>query len=756
MLRLRLKFLLQNKQTRLILLLTLCLSLLITAIGLFSYSRYRQELDSELNTPNIELLQINLDVTNRAFRESDNKAVDASFQPDVLKYIRQGANADPALVSRVQQYLHTVSAGHEIQSIDIIRFHDQSVISSTSGYHNWQKAPDRTWTGWIEQIHNKPLLIERRWQGTNPAQGETELLSLARPVLTDNQVTGAVLINLDYDRFFSNFYIHLSSSQYVYDLDGRLIYPKLDRSVPAAGMQQVLDELGVQPYAYVQLNGQSYMANQTFSDVTGWRLVSLVPTEQLLKNVKLARNMMLLLSLISILIGCAAMYSYSYAAFRPLRRINRLLHPEDPDSRQSLYDLEPVIGKLVGDFHSKALVAERSLPELQIKYVQDVLHRSIGPQEMNSKWKQYFQDWQPGPSVIVIISIDRYDIWSATYSESDRMLLKYALHNMMAEILEPYWRTTGITGEQDRLIWMLQSRLAQDYEERRMQLHQDLQRMMTIASEHLRLSLSAGIGEEMIQVSEAPFSHQQADAALSWRLYHGYGRIHESDYPSDTNARTSQNEPLLPDDQWRRELLQCVEQGDADTALVWLHRWCEAAREHESSPSTICLLIHRSLEQLIELTVQQHLSLPPEMVNYHQQLLSTMNLADMEQLLTQTITHLTGQMDIRRDSREHLLVESIKQYMLEHLSDNIGLPDVAEHVQLSVSSVSMLFKEQTGSTIYDYLTRLRLDRACELLRHSHLKIADIAAQVGYQNENSFIRTFRKHKSVTPGKYREQG
>ncbi|WP_458120965.1 helix-turn-helix domain-containing protein [Paenibacillus sp. Z6-24] len=750
MFRLRLKFLLQNKQTRLILLLTLCLSLLITAIGLFSYSRYRQELDSELNTPNIELLQINLDVTNRAFRESDNKAVDASFQPDVLQYIRLGEEASPALTATIQQYLRTAAADREIRSIDLIRFSDHSVISSESGYSSWDKAPDRTWTDWIEQVRSKPLLIERRWQGTDPDQRETELLSLARPVLTGNQVTGAVLINLDYDRFFSNFYIHLSSSQYVYDLDGRLIYPKLSSSVPADGMQQVLAELGVQPYAYVELNGQSYMANQTFSDVTGWRLVSLVPTEQLLKNVKLARNMMLLLSLISILIGCAAIYSYSYAAFRPLRRINRLLHPEDPDgSRQSLYDLEPVIHKLVGDFHSKALVAERSLPELQTKYVQDVLHRNIGPQEMHSKWGQYFQDWQPGPSVILVLSIDRYSEWSAAYSESDRMLLKYALNNMMAEILQPHWRTVGITGEQDSFIWMVQSRLAHASEERRTQLQQDVQRMMTIASEHLRLSLSAGIGTEMPHISEAPASHQEAAAALSRRLYLGYGAIHWPDH------EVHMTQDGLPDDSWRRELLHGVEQGDSETAMVWLHRWCEEVRVHQPSPSAVRLLIHRLLEQLMDNAARQHLSLPPDMVNYHHHLLSTMNLDDMEQLCARTITHLTGQMDIQRSSREHLLVEAIKQYMQQHLSENIGLPDVAEHVQLSVSSVSALFKEQTGSTVYDYLTRLRLDHACELLRDSNLRIADIAAQVGYQNENSFIRTFRKHKSITPGKYREQ-
>lgn len=88
MLRLKLRLILKNKQTRLILLLTLSVSLIISVIGLLSYSGYRKGLDTELNTPNIELLQINLDVTNRAFRESDNKALDAAYSPDVEAFAR--------------------------------------------------------------------------------------------------------------------------------------------------------------------------------------------------------------------------------------------------------------------------------------------------------------------------------------------------------------------------------------------------------------------------------------------------------------------------------------------------------------------------------------------------------------------------------------------------------------------------------------------------------------------------------------------
>jgi len=109
---------------------------------------------------------------------------------------------------------------------------------------------------------------------------------------------------------------------------------------------------------------------------------------------------------------------------------------------------------------------------------------------------------------------------------------------------------------------------------------------------------------------------------------------------------------------------------------------------------------------------------------------------------------------IYRVSREHLLVQDMQSYLSDHLHENIGLPDVAHHVQMSVSSVSAIFKEETGSTLYDYLTHLRMSRACQLLLDTELKISEIAGQVGYQNENSFIRTFRKHKATTPGKFRE--
>ncbi|MBT2288984.1 helix-turn-helix domain-containing protein [Paenibacillus albidus] len=748
MLRLKLKYLLHNKQTRLILMLTVTVSLFITLIGLFSYGEYRDALDTELNTPNVELLQINLDVTNRAFRESDNKAVDLSFHPAILKYVEGPAANNAAAAAEAQTYLRTLATEPDIHSISVVKFQDHSVLTSSAGYSAaWEDAPESAWSDWIGEIKNKPLLIKRReYMGSDPKLNGTQLLSLARPVVQDGEVAGAVLIDLDYDWLFSKMYTHLSSYQFVYNLEGELIYPKLNLPFPLAEMKGVLDTLEVSPFAHVKIEGQPYMANQTFSNVTGWRLISLVPMEQLLKNVELARNMMLMLSLISILVGLSAIYYYNYAAFRPLKRINKLLSPDPKATGQgNLYDLEPVIGKLVGDFQNRSRVAAWSLPELRSKWVQDLITKSIGTQEMRTKWEHYFEGWADGPFETLVVSIDRHSQWAKPYMEEDQMLLKYAINNMVAEYFEPSWRTVTAPSQKDSVVVLLQSK-----EHQKADLPESAGRLVIRLREVLNISVSIGIGQTADSIVQVARSYSEARRALSYRLYKGYGGIH--DYAS---MEVQADEHMgAADDSWKAEVLDALKIPDKDAAMEWIHRWAADARKKNAGPHKVLRLVDDLLEEILGIAAAGSYALPSELADYTRHQVTTMELAEIEEMLCRIVLHMSAQLGEHRQTKEYRLVRSMILYMEEHLQENIGLQDVASHVNMGVSSVSNMFKEETGTTVYDYLTHLRIDKACELLQHSTLKIAEIALLVGYQNENSFIRTFRKNKSVTPGKFRE--
>lgn len=740
------KYILKNKQTRLILMLTVGISLLITAIGLLSYRQYRKALDTELNTPNVELLQINMDVTNRAFAEADNKAVDLSFHPAVLAFVEADAQNELAVAGEPLTLLETLAGSPDIRSIAVVKFDDRAVLASDYGYMpDWKRAPGHSWSEWIGEMENKPLLIKRRTEDAAPGKlNDIELLTLARPVVSGGEVKGAVMVHMDYDWLFSKMYTQLSSHQFVYTLDGEVIYPKLNMPFGAGEMNRVLAAIDVSPFAHVTVDGQDYMANQTFSNVTGWRMVSLVPMEHLLRNVKIARNMLLTLSLISIFIGCCAIYYYNFAAFRPLKRINRLLHPGDGGGNSNLYDLEPVIGKLVGEFRSKSLVAEWSLPELRSKLLRDMVTRSIGTQELNTKWGHYFEGWGQGPTEVLLLSIDRHTSWAAGFMDEDQLLLKYAMNNVVSEYFEREWLVATAHLRKDSLVVVLQSKGGETT-----LTEEDCGGLVGMLGELVKMSVTIGIGTSAATVSRIVSSYEEAERAVSYRLYEGYGKVRHFGQLSEPDEGLQP-----PDETWKAGLLASVKAGDGEAAKEWAIKGLNDYGKKNPHPQRVLRIIDDLLEELQALAALGGVPLPADLADYTRHVIATMELADIRELLGRVSVQLAEGMVQRKQTKEYRLVQSMIEFMEEHLHENIGLQDIASHAGMGVSSLSTMFKDGTGSTVYDYLTNLRIDKACRLLQDTGMKMADIAALVGYQNENSFIRAFRKVKSTTPGKFRE--
>lgn len=99
-------------------------------------------------------------------------------------------------------------------------------------------------------------------------------------------------------------------------------------------------------------------------------------------------------------------------------------------------------------------------------------------------------------------------------------------------------------------------------------------------------------------------------------------------------------------------------------------------------------------------------------------------------------------------------VSEALHYLEEHLHESITMRDIAEQLHMNASYFSVLFKEQTGLTYSEYVTRRRVQRAKELLVSTRLSIAEISEQVGYQTAKYFVKVFRTLENVSPGQYRQ--
>ena len=98
----------------------------------------------------------------------------------------------------------------------------------------------------------------------------------------------------------------------------------------------------------------------------------------------------------------------------------------------------------------------------------------------------------------------------------------------------------------------------------------------------------------------------------------------------------------------------------------------------------------------------------------------------------------------------------IVRYLQDNFSRRTEVRDVASQVHLSERHVSRLFRQATGTSILDYLTRLRMETAARMLLENELSIKQIARAVGYPDAHYFTTLFGRWMKTTPAAYRRNG
>ena len=100
-------------------------------------------------------------------------------------------------------------------------------------------------------------------------------------------------------------------------------------------------------------------------------------------------------------------------------------------------------------------------------------------------------------------------------------------------------------------------------------------------------------------------------------------------------------------------------------------------------------------------------------------------------------------------------MREIMQYVLANLDQEISLNELAEQMFVSTSTLSRIFKKNTGVYFADYVMQLRIKTALGLLKYSEQNMTQIAMTAGFSNSASFNRAFRKVMGETPSEYREK-
>lgn len=105
--------------------------------------------------------------------------------------------------------------------------------------------------------------------------------------------------------------------------------------------------------------------------------------------------------------------------------------------------------------------------------------------------------------------------------------------------------------------------------------------------------------------------------------------------------------------------------------------------------------------------------------------------------------------------KEMPLGESLKNYILEHIRDEITVNTLCREFKMSKSSLYLLAKKTFGLGVTDYIRKVRMEQAAVLLRETDDAISVVAERVGYLDSNYFTKAFHKHYAASPKAWRQQ-
>ncbi len=198
--------------------------------------------------------------------------------------------------------------------------------------------------------------------------------------------------------------------------------------------------------------------------------------------------------------------------------------------------------------------------------------------------------------------------------------------------------------------------------------------------------------------------------------------------------------------------LQSIKQGDYELALINLEDMIKSIEDKQISRIMERYIGFDIVNSFIKALNEMNISLDPLKINALAVFNTTQELYNNMIKLTEEICNLVKE---RITSSQYQVFSNILQYVNSNfLSYDMSLNKITEEFDVSIYTLSKLFKEYTGLGFKEYLIEIRMEKAKELLATGQLTVGEIAQMVGYSNTSHFIKTFKNVKGVTPEQYRK--
>ena len=131
-------------------------------------------------------------------------------------------------------------------------------------------------------------------------------------------------------------------------------------------------------------------------------------------------------------------------------------------------------------------------------------------------------------------------------------------------------------------------------------------------------------------------------------------------------------------------------------------------------------------------------------------------VTDIEELLhklTEILENFINKVSLTKEKKRKTKIHKMREYINQNFTKEVTASNVAKSAGLSMSRALHLFKEETGMSLSNFITKLRIDYGKYLLLNTDVNIAHLANEVGFYDQSHFTKYFKKFERITPSRFR---
>lgn len=344
--------------------------------------------------------------------------------------------------------------------------------------------------------------------------------------------------------------------------------------------------------------------------------------------------------------------------------------------------------------------------------------------------------------MLAILNVDSSSYYHSSFKFDDLELIKFSIKNVLEEV--PCDCGKMIADNQNDVNQIFILFFSGDRLKLRTACDTYIRNIYSKLRMYLRLSITIGISG--IEESLTNEIYKQSRLAFEQRLALGGNQIFYYEKIAGS--------PALPVPEHKIKLLQrCMEISDLNGIQSILDDIFLSKEASDMAGIYIRLVYSEVISSLLKVCSSYGVNKPAdtdflsgEVIEY---------LEDSRQiagyLYTMISDILTGVKTERADCKE--IVEKVKAFIHNNYAGEITVGELADKYAINPDYLSSVFKQETGKNIIRYLTELRIEKACQLLRDSQAKVSDISYSTGYNDRQYFNRVFKKITGMTPAEYR---